>query len=389
MPRASRFPVVTLVVTILVAMTFLWVLDQGFPDESLAATPTRQWIYLNSWNVWSGGYWALLTAPLANVGSSLPYAVAHLALGLTGLWVFGRRVELALGSEATAALLFFGALASSACALAAGAWPVLGSTGMACALVGSLQATRPRRFFHDGPIPGIPEDARKELNALGRYFDALIDLRPRLEMSGWLAIVALCALSPPMFMSNIAHMGGWALGYCVGKTFDSARPTKRRLATVSACAATLMALAALTVMALAWMPWNADWRLWRGVRWIKAGRVQEALDDIEALTRRKPDWPEGLNAEAWTLSTSPRDRIRDGRKAIDLARRVCELTRWRAPEYIDTLAAAYAEAGQWSQALQIERQAMTVAQEQGQAEANDDYLKTNLRSIEEKHPIRD
>jgi membrane associated rhomboid family serine protease len=362
MPRASRFPIVTLVATTLVAMTSLWTWSQGFPDETLASTPTRQWIYLSSWNVWSGGYWALLTASLANFGAPLLYAAAHLALGLTGLWVFGRRVELALGRETTMALLFFGALASSACALAFGTWPVLGSTGMACALLGAMHATWRRHFL---------------------FAEMLVDPRRRWFLLGWIGLTALNGQMDSMWMSNAAHAGGWALGYCVGKAFHARRP-RRLLAGLG-----LAALAALAVMAVAWMPWNPDWRLWRAVERIKEGRVQEALADIESLTRRKPDWPQGLNAVAWTLATSPRDQVRDGRKAIDLARRACALTQWNIPEYIDTLAAAHAEAGQWNQALGTERLAMTVAQEQGETTASADYLKTNLRLIEGKRPIRD
>jgi len=59
---------------------------------------------------------------------------------------------------------------------------------------------------------------------------------------------------------------------------------------------------------------------------------------------------EVLNNLAWQLATSAAPAARDGQRAVQLATRACELTRHESPMFIGTLAAAYAEAGQFTEA---------------------------------------
>lgn len=65
-----------------------------------------------------------------------------------------------------------------------------------------------------------------------------------------------------------------------------------------------------------------------------------------------------LNSRAWLEATSPIRPVRDGGKAVADALESCRLKHWKDPRVIDTLAAAYAEKGDFEKALQSEEQAI-------------------------------
>jgi len=67
-----------------------------------------------------------------------------------------------------------------------------------------------------------------------------------------------------------------------------------------------------------------------------------------------------LNNLAWLRATSPEEGLRNGARAVELARKGCELTQWRQPHVIGTLAAAHAEAGDFAAARKFIRQALAV-----------------------------
>ncbi len=67
--------------------------------------------------------------------------------------------------------------------------------------------------------------------------------------------------------------------------------------------------------------------------------------------RQTPDFPGALNNLAWILSTSPDPACRDGTEAVRLAQKACDLTGHKRAEMLGTLAAAYAEAGRFPEAI--------------------------------------
>jgi len=82
------------------------------------------------------------------------------------------------------------------------------------------------------------------------------------------------------------------------------------------------------------------------------------LADLEKALALEPDESGVLNNLAWLLATSPDDAIRDGKRAIELARKACEETNWKQAHIISTLAAGYAEAGDFAEARKYSQQAV-------------------------------
>lgn len=96
----------------------------------------------------------------------------------------------------------------------------------------------------------------------------------------------------------------------------------------------------------------------RGRAYQEMGEYEKAATDFETAMRLMPGNPSLLNKVAWLYATCPKDPVRNGAKAVELAMKACELTQWGNSWYADTLAAAYAEAGKWEEAMNYEKLAL-------------------------------
>jgi len=78
---------------------------------------------------------------------------------------------------------------------------------------------------------------------------------------------------------------------------------------------------------------------------------------------------------AWTLATSPVAALRNGREALVLAQRAMEISGGKDARMPDTLAAAYAETGQFANALETARKALAQARQENQVSLAEDIRK--------------
>jgi WD40 repeat protein/serine/threonine protein kinase len=123
-----------------------------------------------------------------------------------------------------------------------------------------------------------------------------------------------------------------------------------------------------------------------GLVWLwRANHGAEAATYAEQET--DTDWAKAgdYNSQAWVLATDPDSRYRDGQRAVRLAERAVAVTWRESAAYLDTLAAAYAETGQFTNAIRIQQEAIALLQNENE---KSDYT-SRLRLYESNLPCRD
>jgi tetratricopeptide (TPR) repeat protein len=96
----------------------------------------------------------------------------------------------------------------------------------------------------------------------------------------------------------------------------------------------------------------------RGRFWAERGEYGRALAAYEEAIRSNPGDSVALNGLAWLLATCPEARLRDGRRAVELAFLAYGSSSGMDAAYLDTLAAAHAETGYFGAAADFQRKAM-------------------------------
>jgi tetratricopeptide (TPR) repeat protein len=86
---------------------------------------------------------------------------------------------------------------------------------------------------------------------------------------------------------------------------------------------------------------------------VAKGKWELAIEQYRQVLVYHPDSIEGLNNLAWILATGPKDNLRNGNEAIKLGERVIVMGGTNSFAALDTLAAANAEAGRFTDAIRL------------------------------------
>jgi tetratricopeptide (TPR) repeat protein len=112
-------------------------------------------------------------------------------------------------------------------------------------------------------------------------------------------------------------------------------------------------------------PNDADAHTCLGNALLRKGSLNEAIAHYKTALALAPDDPHSRNNLAWILATSPDAKFRDGVKAVEFAQQAVAISGGREPQFVRTLAAAYAENGRFPESIAAAQQAATIANMQG------------------------
>ena len=122
--------------------------------------------------------------------------------------------------------------------------------------------------------------------------------------------------------------------------------------------------------------------------WHAAKKHPARAAERRKLIRSRPSDANLLNDTAWILATNPNASVRDGAEAVALAQRAVKLSGGREPAILDTLAAAYAEAGRFSEAVKTAQKAIDLATQQNR-QTLAASIKARRQLYEAKTPFRE
>jgi Flp pilus assembly protein TadD len=135
-------------------------------------------------------------------------------------------------------------------------------------------------------------------------------------------------------------------------------------------------------------PGNAKAHFNLGLSLKRKGDIADAIAEWREAIRLQPNHAKFLNQLAWVLATSPTGEIRDGTEAVGLARQALRLSGGQEPAILDTLAAAYAEAGRFSEAVETLKRAVSLAAARGDT-ALADAIRPRIKLYRAATPYRE
>jgi cytochrome c-type biogenesis protein CcmH/NrfG len=121
---------------------------------------------------------------------------------------------------------------------------------------------------------------------------------------------------------------------------------------------------------------------------LQQGHIREGVEEWQKVLVIQPDNGNAMSNLAWVFATSPDDSLRDGAKAVQLGSEALRISGYKIPLLYRTLAAAYAETGEFSKAIQTAQQGVELANSQGNSGLATE-LQGNVALYQEQRPLRD
>jgi len=115
------------------------------------------------------------------------------------------------------------------------------------------------------------------------------------------------------------------------------------------------------------------------------GDHKSAFKELREMVRRFPRSAYARNALAWFLATCPDAAYRNGPESVEHAQSACNLSQWKDADVIDTLAAAYAEAGDFDQEIKYTKQAVKLL---SPSDTHEKEIKEHLALFQRKEAYR-
>jgi tetratricopeptide (TPR) repeat protein len=132
---------------------------------------------------------------------------------------------------------------------------------------------------------------------------------------------------------------------------------------------------------------NAECYYNLGRLYHQRGQYDKAIENLSKTVEINPRHACAYNDHAWILATCPNEKYRDGDKAVELAKKAVELS--HTVPIMDTLAAAYAEAGRFEDAITTQEKVIALLKENNKSEEMLSGYKERLTAYQAHKPWRE